>query len=89
MSIKLHLDMISIILTEEEEILDNRCVDEIWETMLGEKSTTIPGAKSVTLLWLSDNPDVFNADEIAEKLTSSPDNVKELPEYNDACDVFM
>ena len=88
-SIKLHLDMISIILTEEEEMLDNRCVDEIWETMLGEKSTTIPGAKSVTLLWFSDNPDVFNADEIAEKLTSSADNVKELPEYNDACDVFM
>ena len=88
-SIRLHLDMISIITTEEEDMLHKKCIDEIWETMLGEGSNSIPGAKSMTLLWFSHNPDIMDRDQIEEKLRSAADNVKELPEYNDACDVFM
>ena len=52
-------------------------------------SISIPGAKSITLSWLSSNPDIIDRDYLAEKLRSSTDNVKELPEYNDACDVYM
>ena len=89
-SIRLHLDMISIITTEEEDMLHKKCIDEIWETMLGEGSNSIPGAKSMTLiLWFSHNPDIMDRDQIEEKLRSAADNVMELPEYNNACDVFM
>ena len=88
-SVRLHLDMISIIITEEEDMLDKKCIDEIWETMLGEESNSIPGAKSMTLSWFNHNPDIIDRDHIGEKLRSSADNVKELPEYNDACDLFM
>ena len=53
------------------------------------ESDSIPGAKSITLSWFSSNPEIINRDHIAEKLRSSDDDVKGLPEYNDACDVFM
>ena len=86
-SIRMHLDMISQIVEEEEESLNKEFFDEIWETMI--ESDSIPGAKSITLSWFSSNPEIINRDHIAEKLRSSDDDVKGLPEYNDACDVFM
>ena len=86
-SIRMHLDMISQIVAEEEESLNKEFFDEIWETMI--ESDSIPGAKSITLSWFSSNPEIINRDHIAEKLRSSDDDVKGLPEYNDACDVFM
>ena len=88
-SIRLHLDMISFITMEEEDMLCKKCINDIWETMLGEESNSIPGAKSMTLSWFSHNPDIIDRDLIGEKLRSSAGNVKELPEYNDACDLFM
>ena len=88
-SIRLHLEMISIITTEEEDMLCRKVIDDIWETMLGEESNSIPGAKSMTLAWFSHNPDIIDRDHIGDKLRSAGDDVKELPEYNDACDVFM
>ena len=42
----------------------------------------------MTLAWFSQNPDIIDRDQIAEKLRSSADNVQELADYNDACDVF-
>ena len=87
-SIRMHLDMISKIIAEEEESLMNKLFfDDIWETMI--ESDSIPGAKSITLSWFSSNPEIINRDHIAEKLRSSDDDIKGLPEYNDACDVFM
>ena len=88
-SIRLHLETISIIMTEEEEVLSPKTIDDIWETMLGEESNSIAGAKSMTLAWFNNNLDIMDRDHIGVKLRSSGDNVKELPEYNDACDLFM
>ena len=92
-SVRLHLDTISLVMKEAEEMLEkvlvNEWIDELWKTMFDAGSITIPGAKSITLSWLSSNPDIIDRDYLAEKLRSSTDNVKELPEYNDACDVYM
>ena len=88
-SIRLHLETISIIMREEQEMLCTKTIDNIWQTMLGEESNSIAGAKSMTLAWFNNNPDIFDRDHIGEKLRSCGDNVKELPEYNDACDLFM
>ena len=64
-------------------------VDKIWETMLDEESETIAGAKAFTLNWFSGNPEIIDHDHLYEKLISAGDKVKALPEYNDACDVYM
>ena len=88
-SILLHLGTISLVATVAESVLCNKQIDDIWETMLGEESNSIPGAKSLTLTWFDDNHEIMDRDHLAEKLRSAGDNVKELPEYNDACDVFM
>ena len=85
-SIWLHLDMIYLIITADN---CKELIDDIWETMLGEKSISIPGAKAITLSWFSGNPEIMDRDLLAEKLRSAGDNVKELPEYNDACDEYM
>ena len=92
-SVRLHLDTISLVMKEAEEMLEkvlvNEWIDELWKTMFDAGSISIPGAKSITLSWLSSHPDIIDRDYLAEKLRSSTDNVKELPEYNDACDVYM
>ena len=88
-SIRLHLEMIFIITAEEEGMLCKKIIDKIWETMLGDGSNSIPGAKSMTLSWFSHNPDIIDQDHIGEKLESAGDIVWQLPEYNDACDVFF
>ena len=94
-SVKLHLDMISmpkflehLDMDEPPILLDKRCIDEICEIMLDKESLSIAGAKSTTLSWLSSNSEIMPTAYVAEKLRSCADNVKELPEYNNACALY-
>ena len=64
-------------------------IDKIWGTMLAEESKTIPEAKAFTLNWFSSNPEIMDHNHLYEKLISAGERVKALPEYNDACDVYM
>ena len=98
-SVRLHLDMISKPKALERAVrevpgeqsgvlLDKRCIDEICEIMLDKESLSIAGAKSTTLSWLSSNSEIMPTAYVAEKLRSCADNVKELPEYNNACALY-
>ena len=88
-SIGLHLGTISLVATVAEEVLGKTWIDHIWQTMLDEESNSIPGAKSLTLSWFIANYEIMDRDHLAEKLGLAGHNVKELPEYNDACDLYM
>jgi len=91
-SLKLHLDVIKVLVTEGGDpgpVMRKSYVDKIWETMLDEESETIRGAMAFTLNWFSGNPEIMDHDHLYEKLISAGERVKELPEYNDACDVYM
>ena len=86
---RLHLDIISLVATVTEGVLGHKRIAEIWETMLGEESNSIPVAKSLTLRWFITNYEIMDRDHLAKKLRCAGDNVRKLPEYNDACDVYM
>ena len=88
-SLKLHLDVIKVLVTWPVGVMRKSYVDKIWETMLDEESETIAAAKAFTLNWFSGNPEIMDRDHLYEKLISAGDKVKALPEYNDACDVYM
>ena len=93
-SLKLHLDVIKVLVTEGGDpgpvgVMCKTYVDIIWLMMLDEESETIAGAKAFTLNWFSGNPEIMDHDHLYEKLISAGDKVKALPEYNDACDVYM
>ena len=88
-SIRLHLDTISLVATVAEGELGKRRICEIWQTMLEEEGNSIPEAKSLTLSWFVANYEIMDRDHLAEKLRCAGDNVRKLPEYNDACDVYM
>ena len=88
-SLKLHLDVIKVLVTWPVGVMRKSYVDKIWETMLDEESETIAAAKAFTLNWFSGNPEIMDRDHLYEKLISAGDQVKALPEYNDACDVYM
>ena len=81
--------IIFLIITEEESVLSKDWIDEIWETMLAKESNSIPEAKSLTLSWFIANFEIMDRDHLAEKLSTAGDNVKELPKYNEACDMYM
>ena len=88
-SIRLHLDMITVFANEAEEVLDNGLIDKIWKTMLDEKSKSIPSAKSIVLNWFIANFDIIDRKHLTKKLRSAGENVNDLSEYHNACDVFM
>ena len=86
-----HLEIISLIITEEPQglVLNKDWIAEIWETLLAKESNSIPEAKSLTLSWFIANFEIMDRDHLAEKLSTAGDNVKELPKYNEACDMYM
>jgi len=93
-SLKLHLDVIKVLVTEggdpgPDDVMRKSDVDIIWEMMLDEDSETIAGAKALTLNWFIGNAEIMDHDHLYEKLISAGERVKALPEYNDACDVYM
>ena len=93
-SLKLHLDVIEVLVREGGDpgtmgVMCKTYVDVIWKIMLDEESETIAGAKAFTLNWFSGNPEIMDHDHLYEKLISAGDKVKALPEYYDACDVYM
>ena len=87
-SLKLHLDVIKLRL-RSRGVMCKSGIDKIWGTMLAEESKTIPEAKAFTLNWFSSNPEIMDHNHLYEKLISAGERVKALPEYNDACDVYM
>ena len=92
-SVRLHLEVTSLTIREEESLLDVERIEEIWETMFEDEETKgIPGAQSIVLSWFSDNPQMVDSGgqhHLAEKLKSCHDDIKALSGYNDAFDQFV
>ena len=92
-SVKLHLEVISSMMLYDKGQLNRKDIYSIWRTIFEKEATVgIPGVQSITLAWFNRNRGIItNAgrEHLAEKLRSCSDPVKALPNYDDACDVYI
>ena len=88
MSVKLHLDLISLIAGEGDFTWNKEATDGIWKELM----RAIPEVKPIILSWFINNFEIFSKDAIrtlAHELSSTCDeDVKKLPDYENACDLF-
>ena len=92
-SVKLHLEVISSMMLYDKGQLNRKDIYSIWRTIFEKEATVgIPGVQSITLAWFNRNRGIINnagREHLAEKLRSCSDPVKALPNYDDACDVYI
>ena len=87
MSVKLHLDLISLTIGEEDDDTWNKeATDSIWKELV----RAVPEVKPIILSWFADNCNIFDNEarrDLAEKLESCEDEwLRGLPEYTNAID---
>ena len=91
-SVKLHLDLISLKTIEAEKWWGNmqlgkESVDRVWKELV----RAIPEVKPIILSWFINNFDIFSKDAIrtlAHELFTCDEDVKKLPDYENASDLF-
>ena len=87
MSVKLHLDLITLT-TNEGHKWNKVLIDSLWKELM----RAIPEAKPMILSWFAENDDLIGTEassHLAKKLISCNDELlRGLPEYVNAIDVF-
>ena len=87
MSVKLHLDLITLT-TNEGHKWNKVLIDSLWKELM----RAIPEAKPMILSWFAENDDLIGTEassHLAKKLISCDDELlRGLPEYVNAIDVF-
>jgi len=86
-SVRLHLSMISDIITNDTGQWTRSTVSKIWDEML--KACT--EVKPIFMAWFSDKSNIFAKDGhncLAEMLSSCDESIKKVPGYSEACTVY-
>ena len=85
-SVRLHLGMISDIVSDTSYCWARSDVQMIWDEML----KSIHEVKPIFMAWFRDNSEIFDKDGhycLANMLTSCDDEIKKVPGYTEACAV--